>query len=76
MNLRFWVEDKICTRHFSKQASKLSQVHNMHLNLPSVIFPSPFNSHEWPRYNFSLPYQYNIKQVSDENEEKYQLGDY
>ena len=34
-----------------------------------------FNSHEWPRQNFSLQYQYNIKQKSDEKE-KYQLGDY
>ena len=37
---------------------------------------SPFNSHEWPRQNFSLQYQYNIKQASDENKEKYQSGDY
>ena len=36
----------------------------------------PFNSHEWPRQNFSLQYQYNIKQTSDEIKEKYQLGDY
>ena len=36
----------------------------------------PFNSHEWPRQNFSLQYQYNIKQTSDENKEKYQLGDF
>ena len=36
----------------------------------------PFNSHEWPRQNFSLQYQYNFKQTSDENKEKYQLGDY
>ena len=36
----------------------------------------PFNSHEWPRQNLSLQYQYNIKQTSDENEEKYQLRDY
>ena len=36
----------------------------------------PFNSHDWPRKNFSLQYQYNIKQTSDENREKYQLGDY
>ena len=36
----------------------------------------PLNSHEWPRQNFSLQYQYNIKQTSDENKEKYQLGDY
>ena len=35
----------------------------------------PFNSHEWPRQNFSLQYQYNIKQRSDENKEKYKLGD-
>ena len=26
--------------------------------------------------NFSLQYQYNIKQTSDEIKEKYQLGDY
>ena len=35
-----------------------------------------FNSHEWPRQNFSLQYQYNIKQTSDENIEKFQLTDY
>ena len=29
-----------------------------------------FNSHKWPRKNFSLQYQYNIKQTSDENKEK------
>ena len=28
-----------------------------------------------PRQNFSLQYQYNIKQTSDENQEKHQLGD-
>ena len=33
-------------------------------------------SHEWPRQNFLLQHQYNIKQTSDENKEKYQLGDY
>ena len=27
-------------------------------------------------FNFSLQYQYNIKQISDENKEKYKLGDY
>ena len=30
-----------------------------------------FNSYELPRQNFSLQYQYNINQISDENEEKY-----
>ena len=34
------------------------------------------NSHEWLRHNFSLQYQYNIQQTSDEKKEKYQLGDY
>ena len=44
--------------------------------LYSIIYTliKPFNSHEWPRKNFSLQYQYNIKQTSDENKEKYQLG--
>ena len=32
--------------------------------------------HEWPRQNFSLQYQYNIKHTSDEKKEKHQLGDY
>ena len=30
----------------------------------------------WLRYNFSLHYQYNIKQTSNKNKEKYQKGDY
>ena len=29
-----------------------------------------------PRQNFSLQYRYNIKQTSDEDEEKYRQGDY
>ena len=35
-----------------------------------------FKSYKWPRQNFSSQNQYNIKQTSDENKEKYQLGDY
>ena len=35
-----------------------------------------FNSYEWPRQNFSSQNQYNIKQNSDENKEKYQLAYY
>ena len=42
---------------------------------PLPSFSYPFNSHEWPRQNFSLQYQYNVNQISDENKEKYQLGD-
>ena len=36
-----------------------------------VSWTKPFNSHKWPRQNFSLQYQYNIKQTSDKNIEKY-----
>ena len=32
-----------------------------------------FTSHEWLRQNFSLQYQYNIKQIGDENKEKFQF---
>ena len=35
----------------------------------------PFNSHGWPRQNFSLHYLYNINQISDENKEKDQFDD-
>ena len=31
---------------------------------------------KWSRQNFSLQYQYNIKQTSDEYRGKYQFGDY
>ena len=41
-----------------------------------LIKKNPFNSDEWPRQNFSLRYRYNVKETSDENKEKYQLGDY
>ena len=43
-------------------------------NVNSVVWP--FTSHEWPRENFSLKYQYNIKHRSDENKVKYQLRNY
>ena len=33
-------------------------------------------SHEWPRHNFSLQYECNVKQKSDESKEKYPLGDF
>ena len=34
------------------------------------------NFHEGPRKKFPLQYQYNIKLASDQEKEKYQLGDY
>ena len=37
---------------------------------------SPSNSHERPRQDFSLQYQCNIKQTSDESQEKNKLKDY
>ena len=36
----------------------------------------PFCYLEWLRQNFSLQYQYNTKQTSNEIKEKYKLGDY
>ena len=37
-----------------------------------ILRINPFTSHKWPRQNFSLQYQYNIKQAGDENREEYQ----
>ena len=42
----------------------------------SVVFTVNPCSHEWPRYNFFIQYQYNIEQTSDKNKEKYQLIQY
>ena len=39
------------------------------------ILLKPFNSHEWPRQNFSSQYQNTINHISDENKEKYQFED-
>ena len=36
--------------------------------------PLTFNSHQWPRQNFSIQ-QHTINQISDENKVKYQFGD-
>ena len=32
------------------------------------------HSHKWPRHNFSLQYQYNVKQTSDENKKEKLTG--
>ena len=50
----------------------------IHIFMPRVFLSlfQPLNSRQWSRQNFSLQYQYNIRQTSDENKEKYQLGDY
>ena len=41
--------------------------------VPSML--KTFHSHKRPRQNFSLQYQYNIKQAGDENREEYQSWD-
>ena len=46
----------------------------LHLSKGHYKDTKPFNSQKWPRQNFSLQYHYNIKQASDENKGKYQLG--
>ena len=56
------------------QFEKLCKLSKFKIIRKMVSF-NPFNSHEWPRQNFSLQYQYNIDQTSDENKEKYSLGD-
>ena len=63
-NLQYWL------------VSFLSVLYEVNMGyLLSIGFCKPFNSHEWPRQNFSLQYLYNINQISDENKEKYQFGD-
>ena len=52
------------------QFEKLSKLSKFKRIRKMVSF-NPFNSHKWPRQNFSLQYQYNIDQTSDENKEKY-----
>ena len=34
-----------------------------------IICQDTFKSHKWPKENFSLRYQYNIKQTSNESKE-------
>ena len=44
----------------------------LHISVKFRKSPSawPFHSHEWPRHNFSLQYQYIIKQTTDQNSKK------
>ena len=61
---------KITLGNSCKDATNFN--YNCHL---IVMGTESYGFHEWPRQNFSSQYQYNIKQTSDENKEKYQLGD-
>ena len=56
------VIDIVFIKWFTEPTSK------MKINLP-------FNSHEWPRENFSLQDQYNVNQLADETKEKYKFED-
>ena len=38
-----------------------------------IICQDTFKSHKWPKENFSLRYQYNIKQTSNESKENIQF---
>ena len=42
-----------------------------HIKIENLSVDHPFNLHEWPRKNFSLQFQFKIKQTSDENKEKF-----
>ena len=50
--------------------------HNDSKQKTTLLVLLPFCYLEWPRQNFSLQYQYNTKQTSNEIKEKYKLGDY
>ena len=63
------------TLRSSNKPFTMSLYQKVHLQRQKWV-PWLLNSHEWPKQNFSLQYQYNIKQTSDENKEKYQSGDY
>ena len=75
VHLSISVEDKLS--QFMKQewgnASNNQYVEILRLRLHLNVL-NPYLSS--PGQNFSLQYQYNIKQAGDMKKEKYQLGDY
>ena len=63
----------VCTKKFARinnQTQLLSLWLSVVLEIPYYI-----NSHGWLKNNFSIQYKNNIKQESDENKVKDQLGD-
>ena len=58
---------------YQSTGMKKNKTREKKVNIRHVV---PLNSHGWPRKNFFLQYQYNINQISDQNREKYLLGDY
>ena len=57
----------------ASQRNNCALIRQQHYRLKSH---QPFNFHEWPRHSFSLQHLYKVKQKSDENNQKYQLGDH
>ena len=57
-----------------ESASEITLTISNVISLSSGEYLQPFNSHEWLRQNFSLQYQYNINQTSDENKGKILFG--
>ena len=49
------------------------QNYKKHTALNWIIAVEILNSYEWPKQNYSLHYQYNVKQESDENLKKVYL---
>ena len=66
MNLQIKKEIKLKIRSINKMQTWFTDISVYQLSA-LALFGSPFNSHEWPRQNFSLQYQYNIDQISDKN---------
>ena len=60
-------------RHQRYETSEKQKFENkiFTVSLLGQLCSEPLNSHESPRLNFSLHYQYKIMQTSDENKEKY-----
>ena len=56
----------------TKEVDAVKSLKILHCNNISLgeIFLT-FNSHKWSRQNFSLQYQYTMKQISDESKEQY-----
>ena len=71
-----------CQKKTKKQKQFLGNSTKADLTLTTSFYkkhyrytvPFTIYSCQWPRQNFSLQYQYNVKQTSNENKQKYQLG--
>ena len=67
--------DQIDTMEMKRLKDEMTSMKKKAMGKRMLVESQPFNSHVWPRHNFSSQHQRNIKQTSDENKEKYRLGD-